>query len=217
MKKRSSWLYVLGLLIVLGLVAWISYVIGQQQANTVLDGKKVKIEQLQAEEQSLEDKVDTINTTYNDLEAEVDNAREQLQEYEEATGELSAAKEKTADQKTKTTALKEKNKVLQQQIDDKKKEIDQKKNELATLSGNIKQQKAKPITLPGGHFTVGEDLPAGRYKISTTTNSMNYFVNDGEVNIILGTDSGFAEPTYTLELVDGDEIEQHSSVTYTRL
>ncbi|WP_161630160.1 hypothetical protein [Kurthia huakuii] len=46
---------------------------------------------------------------------------------------------------------------------------------------------------------------------------MNYFVNDGEVNIILGTDSGFAEPTYTLELVDGDEIEQHSSVTYTRL
>ena len=54
-------------------------------------------------------------------------------------------------------------------------------------------------------------------KISTTTNSMNYFVNDGEVNIILGTDSGFAEPTYTLELVDGDEIEQHSSVTYTRL
>lgn len=54
-------------------------------------------------------------------------------------------------------------------------------------------------------------------EIETDTAAMNYFVNDGEVNIILGTDSGFAEPTYTLELVDGDEIEQHSSVTYTRL
>lgn len=88
---------------------------------------------------------------------------------------------------------------------------------MAALTGTIKQEQAKPITLPGGNFIVGKDLPEGRYKITTTTSSMNYFVNDGEVNIILGTESGFAEPTYTLDLYEGDKIEQGSSVTYTKL
>lgn len=210
MSKGKLLISVISILLLLVLSVWIGYSIGQKQATVILNDKKSHINDLTAHEKMLNDKIDSINRTHDELVDEVNAAYDEMNEYEEATGDLDEVIAKKKKHENKITKLKDKNDELQTEVDGKKKE-------LAALTGTIKQEQAKPITLPGGNFIVGKDLPEGRYKITTTTSSMNYFVNDGEVNIILGTESGFAEPTYTLDLYEGDKIEQGSSVTYTKL
>lgn len=209
MSKGKMLISIISVLLLLGLSGFIGYSLGQKQATIVLNDKKAHIDDLTEHEKMLNEKIDTATSAHNELVDEVNAAYDEMSEYEEATGNLDEVVAKKTKQENKITKLKDRNDELQTEIDSKKKE-------LASLTGTIKQVQAKPITLPGGNFTVGEDLPEGRYKISTTASSMNYFVNDGEVNIILGTESGFAEPTYTLDLYKGDKIEQGSSVTYTK-
>lgn len=209
MSKGKMLISIISVLLLLGLSGFIGYNLGQKQATIVLNDKKAHIDELTEHEKMLNEKIDTATSAHNELVDEVNAAYDEMSEYEEATGDLDEVVAKKTKQENKITKLKDRNDELQTEIDSKKKE-------LASLTGTIKQVQAKPITLPGGNFTVGEDLPEGRYKISTTASSMNYFVNDGEVNIILGTESGFAEPTYTLDLYKGDKIEQGSSVTYTK-
>ena len=210
MSKGKMLISIISVLLLLGLSGFIGYSLGQKQATIVLNDKKAHIDELTEHEKMLNEKIDTATSAHNELVDEVNAAYDEMSEYEEATGDLDEVVAKKTKQENKITKLKDRNDELQTEIDSKKKE-------LASLTGTIKQVQAKPITLPGGNFTVGKDLPEGRYKISTTASSMNYFVNDGEVNIILGTESGFAEPTYTLDLYKGDKIEQGSSVTYTKI
>lgn len=210
MSKGKMLISIISVLLLLGLSGFIGYSLGQKQATIVLNDKKAHIDELTEHEKMLNEKIDSATSAHNELVDEVNAAYDEMSEYEEATGDLDEVVAKKTKQENKITKLKDRNDELQAEIDSKKKE-------LASLTGTIKQVQAKPITLPGGNFTVGKDLPEGRYKISTTASSMNYFVNDGEVNIILGTESGFAEPTYTLDLYKGDKIEQGSSVTYTKI
>ncbi len=93
-------------------------------------------------------------------------------------------------------------------------EISEKKSELEQLTtGSV--VTGSPIVLGAGEFTVGEQIPSGRYKI---TGSSNLFVysSDGDlmVNTILGRNS-ISVPSYTVYLLDGYTIEAHGKNTYT--
>lgn len=76
-----------------------------------------------------------------------------------------------------------------------------------------KQNKAnlKVVTLGAGKFTVGEDIQAGKYIVSTQEQSGNLFVYDSnglaEVNEILGTEPNFAVNNVSVELEEGQVIQ----------
>ena len=77
-----------------------------------------------------------------------------------------------------------------------------KQTELASLTGKVEKIRSKPIDLPAGHFTVGQDIRAGRYVV---VGDSNFIVNGGaKVNTILG--EGGVE-RFVCRLDDGDEIE----------
>lgn len=95
--------------------------------------------------------------------------------------------------------------------------ISSKQSELNQLSGKVAAAKGAPKTLPAGDFIVGQDIPAGRYKV---TGSSNFFVHtadgDGKVNTILGDGSdGLSVTEYVCQLDNGDQIEEHSATTFT--
>ncbi|MCB5367022.1 hypothetical protein [Collinsella aerofaciens] len=73
------------------------------------------------------------------------------------------------------------------------------------------KENLKPVTLGAGKFKVGEDIPAGKYVVSTQAQSGNFVVYDNlglaEVNEILGTDTGFAVNNVTVDLKKGQTIE----------
>ena len=99
------------------------------------------------------------------------------------------------------------------EIEQLKTDINNKEKKLQELEQGIVLKEKEPKTLSAGQFTVGKDIEAGRYRITTPTRG-NYFVNEGSgANVMLGKGS-YYEPEYILYLSDGDNIEQHMSVKY---
>jgi hypothetical protein len=66
--------------------------------------------------------------------------------------------------------------------------------------------KAVTTTLGAGKHTVGEDIPAGEYTVSTKEAMGNLFIGI-EVNEILGTDTTMAVNNVSVELEEGQEIQ----------
>lgn len=93
-------------------------------------------------------------------------------------------------------------------------EISEKELELERLTtGTV--VTGSPVILGAGEFTVGEQIPSGRYKITGSSNLVVYS-SDGDlmVNTILGRNS-ISVPSYTVYLLDGYTIEAHGKNTYT--
>lgn len=137
---------------------------------------------------------------------ENENLLDDLKDYEKNRKELNE------NLKTKTAELETKNKDLES-INT---QISQKQVELDKLNGDIIQAKGQPITLPAGQFVVGNDVPAGRYNVS---GSSNFIVHSGttgrsKVNTILG--NGYVgSGDYVCTLDTGDEIDNHARATLT--
>lgn len=74
--------------------------------------------------------------------------------------------------------------------------------------GETKEEAPKAVetTLGAGKFYVGEDIPAGRYVVSTKEAMGNFHVGF-EVIEILGTDPDMAVNNITVTLEEGQEIE----------
>lgn len=90
--------------------------------------------------------------------------------------------------------------------------IEEKQIELQRLSTGV-VATGEPITLGAGEHTVGTSLPAGRYKITGSSNLFIYSA-DGDllVNTILG--GGWGVSSYTVNLGDGYRIEAHGKDTF---
>ncbi|MCM3587348.1 hypothetical protein M3182_16545 [Mesobacillus maritimus] len=202
-KGKKLWLKVVGVLFALFIV----YSIGESAAKVELEEEKVsydqlveKIEDKEKEMEEKENEVEKIELDIGSIQNEYDKNKAKLEEAMKVVAEKDSV-QKEIDKLTLDISQKqEKTKKLDTEIKDKK-------DELASIQGTIKEKKDAPITLPAGFFTVGKDLPAGRYKAVPNGGGGNFFVNSGmKVNIMLGNGE-FYEDEYVFYADEGDEIE----------
>lgn len=77
---------------------------------------------------------------------------------------------------------------------------------------SVAQAKATEATLIPGTYTVGDDLKSGRYTVSSTSGSGNFFnhpkkSSGQDVNEILGSDDASTTPSVTATFKKGDQVE----------
>ncbi|MBT2575358.1 hypothetical protein J7E26_15640 [Bacillus sp. ISL-51] len=201
---------VAGLVVLAGGMS-VSYSLGNSRASIELDKEKVKYEELtkkisdkKSELAQLSDKTIEVNKNLKDKQSEFDNAKEILDSKKEN-------EKKIDDLKNKIKSSKDELKQIKSNIDDKN-------DELASVEGEVEKAKAAPKTLGAGSFTVGSDLPEGRYKAEAAGESGNFIVHsilgDLKVNTVLG--SGW-ESEYTFNAEDGDEMELSTSIKFTKI
>ncbi|MCM3394860.1 MULTISPECIES: hypothetical protein [Cytobacillus] len=213
-NKILKWSAVGGLIVLMVITYMIGSNAGENAAQVKIDGEKVyydelvkEIEKRSALVEELEKKSETYTKELVEIQTQWD---ERKPEFEEA---LAAVENRDA--------IKSETEELQKTIDSKNGEIKSinekiksKNNELASVEGKIKEKKEAPKVLSAGFFTVGEDIPEGRYKVVPNGGQGNFFVNDGmDVNIILGG-GGFGESEYVFYAYEGDEIELTTSAKF---
>jgi prefoldin subunit 5 len=98
-------------------------------------------------------------------------------------------------------------------------QISSKQHELKTVTGQVERAKGAPKILQAGEYTVGKDIPAGRYKATPVGSGSNFVVygTDGTpvVNTILGDNGGIGVPSYTFECEDGYIIKTEAPAKLT--
>lgn len=69
----------------------------------------------------------------------------------------------------------------------------------------------EPVTLGTGTFVIGNDIPAGRYTVSTQERGGNFYTYDSwgllDVNEMLGTAPDYYVNNITIELEEGGQVE----------
>lgn len=162
------------------------------------------------------------------------DAQKQDTEYQKTKEELqSLKKEVDAQQETIKfiNDFNENKKNLEKEVSDTQTKLDQLKTdlnsineqitaktaELNKLQGDILVAKDNPITLPAGMFTIGKDIPAGRYRVSGSSNFFAYNTRGSLiVNTILGN-GYFASGDYICDLQDGYTVKNAAKTTFTPL
>lgn len=149
-----------------------------------------------------------LSTQYQETFNKLQNAKNELDKNESLLKDLENYK------KNKTELDKNLN-IKNEELKNLSSQVEQKQTELDKLNGDIIQAKGQPITLPAGQFVVGNDVPAGRYNVS---GSSNFFVYSSsgrlKVNTILG--NGYVgRGDYVCTLDTGDNIENHARTTFT--
>jgi peptidoglycan hydrolase CwlO-like protein len=203
LKSKKFWLKTAGVLIVLSLF----YNFGVSSAKVDLGKQKATYDELVKENYNkkqeldeIKEKLNDINQQYTDKKSEFDEAMKVVENKKSVEDEIAKLNESVKGKQGEVTKLDS--------------DIKTKQNELAAITGQIKEKKDAPKILPAGKFTVGKDIPAGRYKAVPNRGNGNFFVNGGaDVNIMLGK-GDFYEPEYVFEVSDGDEIEITLSVKF---
>lgn len=136
-------------------------------------------------------KYQKLNNDYKELDEEYSSAIDTIQKADGVQGQINDLNAKKSDLEGKT-------KDLQQKVD--------------SLTQQFDQAKGQPIRLPAGTFTVGDQIPAGRYVISGTSN----FQTEGGmgINTILGN-SIVGSGDYHGDLTDGMVINNAAPATLT--
>ena len=202
-KGKMFWVKVVGAIVLLS----IFYGIGNSSAKVDLGKEKVnydklvnKVDNKKKEISSIQNKLNDINKQYNEKQSEFDAAMKVVNNKKSIEEEISKLNDQLYDKKNEIKTLNS--------------NIKEKKDQLASITGAIQEKKDAPKILPAGKFTVGKDIPAGRYKAVPNGGQGNFFVNGGaDVNAMLGKGDLF-EPEYVFEVVDGDEIEITMSVKF---
>ncbi|WP_276917445.1 hypothetical protein [Aneurinibacillus aneurinilyticus] len=193
-------------------LAILFYFVGSTTAKTTLNEKALSYSQLEQEIQKKNDELKTVTDNLSAKQKEFDTIKAT---YEEAKN-LVSQKEKI---KTDIQAAQKEQSAVVSKIDSTNKELQAKQVELEKLSNAIVAKKQAPKQLPAGHFTVGKDIEAGRYKVTASGQGSNYVVYDSlgglKVNAILGGSFGVSE--YIVELADGDKIQEEMRVKYTAI
>lgn len=175
------------------------------------DELATKVEIKENELAELESKIKDNQESYDEAMKIVKDKESAEKSLDEIESKIEEANSQVKDAEAKVKTKKEN---LNGKIKDLENDIKSKEKKLASLTGQIKEKKSAPITLSAGQFTVGKDIPEGRYKAVTTGGQGNFFVNGGaDVNAILGN-GGFGEKEYIFNANDGDEIEITTSVKF---
>lgn len=197
------WIAVAGVVILCG----VFYFIGSYTAKVDLHGKKASLDELVKE---IEERGVLLGELKNKTESqtkEVADIQKELQEMEKEKNDALQIIENKSHAEEEMKELQKQVEKSSKELRDLTEEIKTKKAELAATEGKIIEKKQEPKILPAGFFTVGKDLPVGRYKVVAQTGFGNFFVNSGaKVNIILG-DSEIGVNEYVFYADEGDEIE----------
>lgn len=184
-----------GIIVGAFLIFFIGAGIGSSGAKTELDNKKMDATQIQNKINSLKKDLSEQQDKNKEVFAMIDKKDKVEQELNDVQSKLSDAKEK---------------------LDDIQSQVNEKKDELTKLTGQVQKAKGQPKILQAGQYTVGKDIPEGRYKVTPVGEGSNFFVYDesGEavVNTILGADE---QPSYTFATSEGDVIQTEATVKLT--
>ncbi|MEK3806973.1 hypothetical protein MHB63_10560 [Bacillus sp. FSL H8-0547] len=203
-----------------------------------------KIEQKEAELIEVKEKSRKEEATFNE---EVDSINKELESRKKEHGEVIALIETKSKIEEEIKAANEKLSTIQGQLDQQVKdgqaiidaklkesqteleaaqgkvktlnnEIESKKKELSAIEGGIKEKKDAPKILPAGFFTVGKDIPEGRYKVVAVGQGSNFVVYDSTggliANTIIGNMEGLGVKEYVIGIVEGYMIEANDSFKF---
>lgn len=91
------------------------------------------------------------------------------------------------------------------------------KDDKKNIKSYIEKESGKPIYFSAGNYKIGENFPAGRYKVyNGSSNFVVYNGDDLRVNIILGSDS-YSVSSYKYDFGDGETIEADSGFTAAKV
>ncbi|WP_432354491.1 hypothetical protein [Sporosarcina sp. A2] len=231
MSKGKKGLKVAGLVIGALVLLFISFTTGVKGAEVTLKEKKMdaiemdkEIATLQKEKKDLTAEVDSVEKEKKEVMALIDSKSEVEKDFETVKGQLkdtkgTLAKELEAGRIEIDKKLEQAKSELtdaQADVKDTNASIEAKNAELATLEGRVQKAKGQPKTLSAGKYTVGQDLPEGRYIATPIGTGSNFVVYSSggslEVNTILGS---YGEASYTFFADEGSMIETEAQVKLT--
>jgi len=211
---RKSWIWA-GLIVGMLIIFFIGMGIGTSRAVITLNNRKVDAVALEKEVEQSKVKIDELKADILALENEKETAGAKTAEMQDEAEVVYALIESRDEKEKQLSEVTGKLKKEEQKVKDIKSQVKEKESELASLSGEVKQAKGKPKTLPAGYYTVGQDLPEGRYKATPIGEGSNFIVNEGmTVNTILGR---HGEASYTFSVSEGDVIQTEAAVKLTPL
>ncbi|MDM5340563.1 hypothetical protein QUF84_25560 [Fictibacillus enclensis] len=194
----------------------------QKNESEKLQGELDALEKDISSKQEEKDKVVALIDSRDQVENELKDTKDQLKDIKGTLDtELKNGRAKIEQQlKDARTKADEKISSINSEMDDAKAKlkdlqsnVKSKKEELASLTGQIQKAKGAPKILQAGKYTVGKDLPAGRYLATPVGSGSNFVVwDDGgglEVNTILGSNGN---PSYTFEADDEYTIQTEATV-----
>ncbi len=201
MKKSTSILFasIIGVLLI-AVAGLIFYFLGFNS------GKNASLSEAAIEKAMVE--LDDKNKELKDLDKQINNQKDTLAELSDYKQNKEKKTEELAQMDLDITSKSEEITSLDNQISEKTIELDDLKN-------IVKATGEAPKVLTAGHYTVGKDIPEGRYIV---TGDRNFFVYSSsgslKVNTILGGGS-WGEESYTCTLENGDTLELSSKDTFT--
>lgn len=189
-----------GMVVAVLVIFFIGAGVGNSGAKVELNDKKMNATQLDKKIDSLKD--------------ELKKQKDELAKQKDKNKDVFAMIDKKDEIKKELDDTQTKLSDAKKTLNDTQSQVDGKKKELARLTGEVIQAKSQPKILNAGMYTVGKDIPEGRYKVVPAGEDCNFFVfnEEGEaiVNTILG--GGEFESSYTFETSNGNKIQTESTV-----
>lgn len=181
----------------------VSNISESQSQTTKINDKKVTYEQLQKKISELKNDKKNLTSDVSQQKSDLSDLKTQHKDIINAVENKNKLEQQVSDNKSKLADTKDKLTSLNS-------EISSAKDELSSLKGEIKTAETAPKTLGAGTYTVGQDVPASRYKAIPIGEGSNFFVNEGaKVNTILGSNG---EDSYVFYAEDGDVIRTEAAV-----
>ncbi|TNP14080.1 hypothetical protein FHY73_23965 [Bacillus tropicus] len=209
-KIRIGFVIFIVLTIILIVIALlIGKKIGFNNATIDLSDKKVTVEQIEKEIDKRQEEIKEKKEEQKQKKEELESVRSEYQEVKSLVNKKDEISKNIEGLQATVEQKKQESSSFDTQINDKKRELEM-------LTKGVIEKKQEPRIMVAGTFTVGKDIPAGRYKIEPNKGSGNYFVNGGsKTNIILGNGYDNFLQEYVITLNEGDQIETNVSVKYT--
>ncbi|GGD05509.1 hypothetical protein [Pontibacillus salipaludis] len=187
--------------------------IGQSALEVEANDEVIKYEKLTSEISDLEKKRNELTSVKGELiEADKDLKEKQSEweEYEEKYKEL-------RDLELKKDQMISKKNSAEEELRSISKNIEARSKELEKIETGIVKAESEPIVLGAGHYSIGKDLPPGRYEASSVSGSGNMFVDsevyERDIGVTLG--GSYGEPSYVFQAVSGDSLRLGTSVKFT--
>jgi septal ring factor EnvC (AmiA/AmiB activator) len=205
--------YVVGVFIIF----FIGSGVGSSGAEVTLNDKVETVTSLDAKIEGKTNKLEGISKEYEqakELIANIDKNEKELADVEAKLKDTQGALD--AELSEGRAKIEADLAIVENGLKTKQAELDAVNEKLASVTGQLQKAESQPITLSAGTYTVGQDVPAGRYTVTPVGEGSNFFVYGSsgyaDVNTILGS---WGEESYTFYTSAGDSIQTEAKVKLT--